>query len=223
MKKKSPQVTIMSAVSLDGKLSLDRGVSSGSFGKYLNETVLKEHHYWRTVFDGMMVGGNTVVIDNPSLTVRHAEGENPTRVIVDPEAAIPLDAKVFNDGQAPTIVAVTDETEPDYVAALKEKGVDVALCGSGPYVSLPDYMAYLAEKGIQRLMVEGGATINWLMLNQGLVDDVYLFVVPVVTGSKEAPSFVEGPGGATYEEPVQLEWLETKMLDSVQLVHYKVL
>lgn len=223
MTKKSPHVTIMSAVSLDGKLSLGRGVSSGSFGKYLNEAVLKEHHHWRTVFDGMMVGGNTVVIDNPSLTVRHAEGENPTRVIVDPEAAVPLDAKVFNDGQAPTIVAVTEQTDPDYVAALKEKGVDVALCGSGPYVSLPDYMAYLAEKGIQRLMVEGGATINWLMLNQGLVDDVYLFVVPVVTGSKEAPAFVEGPGGAAYEEPVQLEWLETKMLDGVQLVHYTVL
>ena len=221
--KKSPHVSIMSAVSLDGKLSVDRGVTSGSFGKYLNESVLKEHHYWRMVFDGMMVGGNTVVIDNPSLTVRHAEGKNPTRVIVDPEAAIPLDAKIYNDGAAPTIVAVTEQTDLTYIQALKEKGVEVAVCGSGKFVSLPDYMAYLTDKGIKKLMVEGGATINWLMLSQGLVDDVYLFVVPVVTGSQQAPSFVEGPGGSAFNEAVQLSWVETKMLDGVQLVHYVVL
>ena len=101
-----PYIVIMSAVTLDGKLTVGRGVTSGSLGAFVTNEVVEFLHDMRASVDAVMVGGNTIAIDNPSLTVRAVEGRSPTRVIVDPEGAVPLESKVFRDQKAPTIVAV---------------------------------------------------------------------------------------------------------------------
>ncbi len=219
-----PRTTIMCGLTLDGKIAPFRscpGVKP-SFGPYLNRKVAEVQHKHRAEFDAMMVGGNTVAIDDPSLTARFGNGKNPVRVVVDPEAVSPLNAKVFNDKQAETVVAVTSQTDESYISALKERGVTVALCGDGEHVELKLLMDYLSQRGIKTLMLEGGGILNWLMLNEGLVDDLLVFVVNIITGRKTAPALAEGPGQQEFEDVVELRYVSTKVLDGVQLVHYEV-
>ena len=143
-------------------------------------------------------------------------------MIIGPEGNVPLSSKVFDVTEADTILAVTSKTDKQYVEAVKEKGVDVFVAGDGDYVNYKDLLNYLENKGIKHLMVEGGGTINWLMLEQGLVDDIYIFTVPIVTGAVSAPTFVEGPAGKEMEDPVVLEWVDGKNLDGVPFNHYLV-
>ncbi len=216
------KVSIMSGVSIDGKLSLKRGITSGSINGYLSQACMVELHRWRGIFNAILVGGTTVAIDNPSLTARYPGATNPIRVIIGPEGNVPLSSKVFDVTEADTILAVTSKTDKQYVEAVKEKGVDVFVAGDGDYVNYKDLLNYLENKGIKHLMVEGGGTINWLMLEQGLVDDIYIFTVPIVTGAVSAPTFVEGPAGKEMEDPVVLEWVDGKNLDGVPFNHYLV-
>lgn len=216
------KIAVMSGVTIDGKLSLKRGVTSGSINSYLSDACVTELHRWRGVFDSIMIGGNTVEIDDPSLTARYPGAKNPTRVIVGPEGTIPLTAKVFDVSDAQTILAVTTQTNEDYKQALREKGVDVVEAGTGKFVDMGILVNYLESKGLRYLMVEGGSIINWLMLNEGLVDEVFIFSVPIITGTVSAPTFVEGPQGKEFEEPVVLKWQNTNMFDGIPLHHYKV-
>ena len=200
-----PYVVMMSAVTLDGKLTVSRGVTSGSLGPFVTMEVVEFLHKMRASVDAVMVGGNTIIIDNPSLTVRAVEGSSPTRVVVDPEGAVPLESKVFHDGAAPTIVAVAGETPESRLSALRELNVQVISAGSGKFVDIKELMKGLVSTGIKSLLIEGGATLNWLSISAGLVDDYQIIKVPIVTGVKSSPAFVEAPAGIETGKPVQLE------------------
>ena len=191
-----PYIVIMSAVTLDGKLTVGRGVTSGSLGAFVTNEVVEFLHDMRASVDAVMVGGNTIAIDNPSLTVRAVEGRSPTRVIVDPEGAVPLESKVFHDKQAPTIVAVASETPGERIEALRALGVKVVGAGDGKFVNFEVLATALAKEGIRSLLVEGGATLNWLTISSGLVDELQIVKLPILIGDRGAPGFAEIPGGA---------------------------
>ncbi len=199
-----PYIVIMSAVTLDGKLTVGRGVTSGSLGAFVTNEVVEFLHDMRASVDAVMVGGNTIVIDNPSLTVRAVDGRSPTRVIVDPEGAVPLESKVFQDKQAPTIVAVASETPDERIEALRDLGVKVVGAGDGKFVNIEVLARALAQEGIQSLLVEGGATLNWLTISSGLVDELQIVKLPILIGDRGAPGFAEIPGGVE-ATPAKLE------------------
>jgi len=188
-----PYVMIVSEVTIDGKLTLDEGVSSKEIMKLMDDEANKYLHQIRAECDGIMVGATTVRIDNPSLTVRYVEGESPTRIIPASTGNLPLDANIFDVTKAPTIIAVSRKCPEERIEAIKEKGADVIVAGEDR-VDFVELLEKLYERGIRKLMVEGGSKVNWEMIKNDLVDEIRLIHLPVVVGGDNVPSLVSGEG-----------------------------
>ncbi|MDD4126997.1 MAG: dihydrofolate reductase family protein [Methanomicrobium sp.] len=186
-----PHVMIMSEITVDGKLTLKRGASSKILMKYMDHETDILLHNTRAEYDAIMVGSNTIKIDNSFLTVRYVNGENPIRVIPNSTGDIPLDSNVLGN-DAKTIIAVTKAAPSERIEAIKEKGADVIVCGEEK-VDFLFLMNILATNyGVKKLMVEGGPTLNYYMLQDRLVDEVRLIHLPFIVGGFDTPSLVGG-------------------------------
>ena len=188
-----PYVLIVSEVTIDGKLTLAKGVSSKEIMKLMDEEANRYLHQVRAECDGIMVGANTVRIDNPNLTVRYVDGENPIRVIPTSTGDIPLDANVLNTDVAPTVIAVSERAPADRIRAFKEKGAEVVVAGKDR-VDFVELLKKLKGMGIEKLMVEGGSSVNWELIKNDLVDEIRLIHLPVVVGGNDVPSLTSGEG-----------------------------
>ncbi len=196
---KRPYVLIVSEVTIDGKLTLAKGVSSKEIMKLMDEEANRYLHRIRAECDGIMVGANTVRIDNPNLTVRYVEGENPVRVIPTSTGDIPLDANVLNTEVAPTVIAVSEKAPPDRIKAIEEKGAKVIVAGK-ERVDFVRLLERLYEMGMKKLMVEGGSKVNWELIKNDLVDEIRLIHLPVVVGGDDVPSLTSGEGFGSLEK-----------------------
>jgi len=186
-----PHVLMMSEITADGKLTLKKGASSKILMKYMSHETEILLHNTRAEYDAIMVGANTIRIDNSFLTVRYVSGKSPLRVIPCSMADIPLDANVLGP-DAPTVIAVAESAPQDRVDAIKKKGVNVVMAGK-KHVELPLLMKILHEKfGVKKLMIEGGPTLNWHMLHDRLVDEIRLIHLPFIVGGSDTPSLVGG-------------------------------
>lgn len=199
--KKLPFVTLKFACSLDGKIATVGGES-----QWIScEESRKFSHGLRDINDAILVGVGTVFADNPSLTTRLVDGKNPVRVIVDSNARIPLDAKVVTEKSARTIIATTSNASPEKISALKNLGVEIITAGNGQRVDLKILMRELAAREITSILVEGGGTIHFAMLEAGLVDKIFAFVAPKIIGGSQALTAVEGAGFEKLSDAVNLE------------------
>lgn len=199
--KKLPFVTLKFASSLDGKIATFCGES-----QWIScEESRKFTHHLRDLNDAILVGIGTVTADNPSLTTRLVEGKNPVRVIIDSNARTPLDSKVVTDKSARTIIAVTENAPNERIAELKARGVEIIKAGDGKRVDLKILMEKLAEREITSILVEGGGTIHFSMLNSGLVDKIYAFIAPKIIGGAKSLTSVEGIGFEKLSDAVELE------------------
>lgn len=207
---KQPFVTLKSASTLDGNIATKTGDSKWISG----ETARKMVHTLRHRHQGIMVGVNTVIADNPSLTTRmEVPGFNPVRIIIDSGLRIPLDAAVVTDGLAPTIIVTTGSADAGKKAVLQGAGVQIVVCGNGPRVDLKAAMAALGEMEIGSILLEGGGTLNGAMLENGLVDRVTLFFAPkIVGGGAEAKGTFVFPGVEKMADAITLEGLEVEVL-----------
>lgn len=198
-----PHVLMMSEITADGKLTLKKGASSKILMKYMaHETELLLHNT-RAEYDAIMVGANTIRIDNSFLTVRYVTGKSPLRVIPCSMADIPLDANVLGPG-APTAIAVCEAAPEDRIEAIRKKGASVIIAGK-THVDLPLLMKILKEKfGVNKLMIEGGPTLNWHMLHDRLVDEIRLIHLPFIVGGADTPSLVGGMHINSEEEMIRL-------------------
>lgn len=191
------EITTLSELTIDGKLSLGPKASSKDLFDFYGDDLRAWFHAKRASNDAIMVGSGTVVSDDPELTVRHAPGSNPLRVIPSSRAKLPLDAKILNDG-LPTLVAVSRMAEHADVAALAAKpNVDVLICGER-YVDLVALMDILEDRGLKSMIVEGGSRLLHSLHQVGLVNRIIIKHIPVITGSMQAPSYMHPyePGGA---------------------------
>ncbi|WP_456341918.1 RibD family protein [Thermovibrio sp.] len=194
-----PYVLIVSEVTIDGKLTLARGVSSKEIMKLMDDEANRYLQQIRAECDGIMVGANTVRIDNPNLTVRYVEGENPIRVIPTSTGDIPLDSNVLNTEVAPTIIAVSERAPAEKVREFEERGAKVVVAGK-ERIDFPLLLARLKELGINKLMVEGGSKVNWELLRNDLIDEIRLIHLPVVVGGDDVPSLTSGEGFGSLEK-----------------------
>ncbi len=203
-----PFVVLKTAMSLDGKIATATGKSQWITG----EAARQKGHEFRDIYDSILVGIGTVLADDPSLTTRlpQGRGKNPLRIVVDSQGRTPLTAKVLTDGQAKTIIAVAAAAPAQRVKALQEAGAEVLVAGKGDKVDLTLLMEMLGEREISSVYVEGGGTVNFSLLQAGLVDKVHAFIAPKLLGGRQALTPVEGEGFAELQDAVPLERLTTE-------------
>ena len=209
-----PFVTLKTAMSLDGKIATSTGQS-----KWItSETSRQRVHKLRDTHDAIMVGIGTVFADNPSLTARIEGGKNPIRIVVDSQARTPINSNVVKDGKAKTIIAVTKAAQSDKVEALQKCGVEIIAAGDGERVDLNVLMNELAKREITSILVEGGGTLNFSLLEAGLVDKVCAFIAPKIIGGSTALTSIEGKGFENLNDAVNLKNITIEQIDKDILI-----
>lgn len=171
--------------------------------------------------DAVLVGGRTLLDEDPKLTVKsealRAERTtrglppNPIKVGVVSEANIPIHAKFLRDGPARVVIFTTNRTSKDRLQFLRSQGAEV-FTDDHERVDLQYALTTLKKLGVERLMVEGGATLNFELLRLGLVDELNMFVAPMIFGGESAPTLA---GGAGFErsEAVPLKLTDVERWD----------
>jgi riboflavin-specific deaminase-like protein len=144
----------------------------------------------RALVDGVIVGANTALHDQPRLTVRLCEGPHPARILIDPRGRVPDDAPLFaEDGTRRVVIQAVDHPRPTGVDVIRLPTVDNRLDPA-------DILSALHAKGLHSLLVEGGGvTLGWF-IDSGLLDRLHVALAPVIIGG--------GPQGLTLPRPPQL-------------------
>lgn len=210
-----PHVILSAAISLDGKIATKTGDSTLS-----SKTDKIRVHRLRSQVDAMLVGKNTVLQDDPILTVRHAKGKNPTRIILDSLCQIPIHSRIIQTShRVPTIIAVSKRAPKKNLARLGKFPVDVVIAGK-TRVELKKLLQFLYEKNIKTILLEGGGTTNWDFVHQGLVDEIIVTVAPYLVGGKDAKTLVEGDGFSQISKSLRLNLNRIKRQDNEIVLYY---
>jgi len=209
--KKLPFVTAKAAISLDGKIATKKSaslwISSPQTRKYM--------HLLRGEHDALMVGINTILKDDPLLTVRHPnwKGKRITRVILDSRLRLPLKARILSSLSRGKILVFTSKKASQRKAdALLNKGVNVIPLSS-PRINLKKVLSWLSQNEISSVFVEGGGQLLTSMLEEKLMDKIYVSVSPKLIGGKEAPSFFQGKGSDLIKDSLILKRTHVFQID----------
>jgi len=189
MEKSNPYIILSAAISLDGKIATKNGYS-----KLSSKQDIIRLHKLRSKVDAILVGKNTVLKDNPLLTVRYSKGKNPIRIILDSKGSISKNSKILQtSNKIPTIIAVSKQISKSNLNKLNKFPVDIIITGSNT-VNLKLLLKKLSDKKIKRILVEGGGTVNWEFIKNNLFDELVITLSPFLIGSKESISFIHGQG-----------------------------
>ena len=194
-----PWVRVKFGCSLDGRTAMANGDSKWITGEASRADVMR----WRARAGAILTGAGTVLADDPSLTVRFGDDTPfvaPLRVVLDPGLATVARGKV-REGDAPTLYVHAPSAKPPRELAAARAAVPVK---NGMF-DLDAVMALLAQRGINEVHVETGATLAGALLKAGLVDELLLYVAPVLLGDTARPLF----GGLGLTEMAQRLALET--------------
>ena len=160
--------------------------------------------------DAILVGVNTILADNPSLTARNRKKHSRHfRIVLDSLARIPLTAKVVSDGQpAETIIVVGKSAPKDRVAALAQKVKVVVAPVKASNLNLSWLLKKLGAENITSLLVEGGGEVNASFLLQRLAQRVAFFYAPKILGGRDSRKAVAGEGVRRLDDALQLREIE---------------
>lgn len=217
----TPFCILKTAMTLDGKLATVNGDS-----KWItNEESRGYVHKLRDRMAGIMVGITTIIKDNPQLNTRipGKEANQPTRIIVDSSCRIPMDSIVVQTAKTqPTLIATTEKAVKTKIQELQEKGVKVLVLPSvAGKVPLKQLMSELGKMEIDSVLLEGGGSLNFSALEEGVVDKVMTFIAPKIIGGKDAITPVEGAGKKTMKEALQLSNIKvTNFHDDILIEGY---
>ncbi len=212
--KKIPFVTVKAAASLDGKIATrkheSRWISSPETRDYV--------HLLRGEYDALMVGINTIINDDPLLTVRHPnwKGKRLTRLILDSGLRFPLKARILSTlPQGRILVFTSEKSSPRKADALRKKGVEIIpLPLSSNGLRLKGVLSWLGKQEISSVLVEGGGKLITAMIEGELVDKVFLTIAPRLIGGKAAPSFLQGQGVDQVKDSYSLKRMKSFQIDN---------
>lgn len=210
-----PHVILSAAVSLDGKIATRTGDSALS-----SRADKIRVHTLRSNVDAILVGKNTILQDDPLLTVRYAKGKNPTRIVLDSLGQIPTNSKIVQTShKIPTIIAVSKKASRKNLARLGKFPLDVIIAGKTK-VELKRLLKFLYQKNIRTVLLEGGGTTNWDFARQGIIDEVIVTVTPYLVGGKDAKTLVEGDGFGQISKSLRLKLGKVVRQDNELVLHY---
>jgi 2,5-diamino-6-(ribosylamino)-4(3H)-pyrimidinone 5'-phosphate reductase len=217
------------AMTLDGKIATASGDSRIS-----SRADLVRVHKLRASVDAIVVGISTILADDPLLTVRFVRGKNPSRLVVDSRARLPLESRVLRTaGNVRTIVAVTSQAPTDKISKIRATGAEVLVVKEGRSgytaavpggVDLKELFSLLEkDMGIKKVLVEGGGELNWSLLRLGMVNELIVTVAPIIAGGRLATTLVEGDGFEEISKGIKLKLVRVyKRKKTGELViHYR--
>lgn len=174
-----PWLRLKIAASLDGRTALGNGVSQWITGP----DARRDAHRLRARSCAMLTGIGTVLADDPQLTVREvATGRQPLRVVVDSELKMPPGASMLAAGPVLVATASTDEARAE---RLRQAGAEIlVLPAAGGQVDLAALLAELGRRGINEVTTEAGKTLNGGLMRAGLVDELVIYLAPLLLGDK---------------------------------------
>ena len=220
LRKERPYTVLNCAMSLDGKIASKIGDC-----EFSDELDWKRVHLLRASVDSILVGMNTIMADDSKLTIKYFDPiKYPVRLTVDSTLKIPMDARIITieSEKYKTIIGTTSLAPKEKVKRLREMGIEIFVCGSGPKVDMRDFLQKLKEKEIHSLLLEGGGTLNFEMLRLKLVDEIRISISPVIVGGKNAIPFVGGTGFEKIKNAVKLELISHEEVGRNLFVRYKV-
>lgn len=200
MEHQRPWVTLKAGATLDGRIATEAGESQWITGPRSREHV----HGLRDRFDGILVGSGTALADDPRLTCRLEGGRDPVPVLLDGRLRVPHHARMFDAGAA-SLVYSHERPEPGHPATV----VRVPAAPGGG-VQLAPVLEHLALRGVHSLLVEGGGQVHRAFLDEGLFDEILLYLAPNVLAG--GPGWVAGPGVAQLRDAFALEVAEITRL-----------
>jgi diaminohydroxyphosphoribosylaminopyrimidine deaminase / 5-amino-6-(5-phosphoribosylamino)uracil reductase len=222
---RNPFVTVKAAMSLDGKIATRTGES-----KWITSEKARGYAmHLRQGSDAILVGVNTVIADDPKLTVRKngkrkaESGKALGRIILDSEGRIPLTANVISDERASaTTIVVTKAASPKCLRDLRQRvNVWVAPTRRGR-IDLRWVLRRLGDENVTSLLVEGGGEVNASFLFGGFAHRVAFFYAPKIIGGRDARKSVGGEGVASLDQAIQLNDVEWRWLGQDLLLLAKV-
>lgn len=185
----------------------------------------------RAEADAVLVGGRTLLGESPKLTVKsealrggrikQGRSPNPMKVGVVTVADIPIDSDFIKAGDTRVVIFTTSRTSNEQLECLRANGVQVFV-DDAPRVDLANMMKTLKALGVERLMVEGGGRVNFELLRLGMVDELTVYIAPMVFGGADAPTLADGIG-VSRDKAIGLNLIEIERWeDGGVLLRYKV-
>ena len=202
-----PFVHLKMAISLDGRIATRTGDSRWITG----EESLKKSHVLRHEYDAILVGANTVSVDNPSLTDRSGlpRYRPLVRVVLNNTLKIsPASALVLTAKETPTII-FTDSDDAEKIADLRSEKVEVKQIAEGGR-NLKGVLLELGRRSIQSVIVEGGTSVAGAFYDAKLIDKVTFFIAPIIIGGRDAPPAIGGNGASRLTGAMRLKNVEIK-------------
>ena len=211
IKTRIPYLFVKCGITLDGKIALSNGIS-----KWITNSIAREKvQYYRNKFMGIMVGINTVLTDNPSLTARIENSVNPFRIIVDPNLQINEDCKVVKNNEDEKTVIITSqknlfaedventEIQMKQKRLVEENKVKFIFI-DGEKFSFKKMLEEIGKAGIDSVLLEGGETLISLAFEENVIDGGEIFIANKILGDSSAKPFISGFVREKMEEAVQL-------------------
>ena len=211
IKTRIPYLFVKCGITLDGKIALSNGIS-----KWITNSIAREKvQYYRNKFMGIMVGINTVLTDNPSLTARIENGVNPSRIIVDPNLQIDENCKVVKNNEDEKTMIITsqknlftEDTENTEIQIkqkrLSEENKVKFIFIDGEKFSFRKMLEEIGKAGIDSILLEGGETLISLAFEENVIDGGEIFIANKILGDSKAKPFISGFVREKMEEAVQL-------------------
>ena len=199
-----PLVTVSYAQSVDGSIATRNREQLQLSG---HQSMVVTHRI-RAACDAIVIGINTLLVDNPLLTVRLAPGASPQPIVLDSNLRIPLQARLLDRTDRSCWLACTDSSNSGHVGAVEGRGAEVIRCRRDDQgrVDLPNLLYLLGERGIRSIMVEGGSQVITSFLKARLVDQMIITIAPrLVGGLSVLDRPAAGNGSLLYLDPVSYQ------------------
>jgi len=216
-----PHVLLKSAMTLDGKMATEGGDSKWISGEPSRELA----HRWRSECDAVAVGIGTALADDPRLTARHRrDARQPRRVVFDSMARLPATSRLVEEAQrTPLIVVVSRAAPRSATESLETAGAQVLIAtGGNEPARVTSALELLGAEGITSILLEGGPHLAGAFLDAGEVDEIRLFLAPLLVGGRTARAAVEGVGAETIADAVAVHSMRCETSGDDLLVSARV-